>query len=58
MHRQVNVLKTRRMAEMKAEGMEYDERIEELDKVDYPKPEEELLYNTFQTFSQHLRVCG
>lgn len=50
---QVNVLKTRRMAEMKAEGMEYDERIEALEKVDYPKPEEELLSNTFATFREH-----
>ncbi len=51
--RQVSVLKTRRIAELKAEGMEYDERIAALESVDYPKPEEELLHNTFHTFAQH-----
>ncbi len=50
---QVNVLKTRKMAELKAEGVEYDERIEALEKIDYPKPEEEFLYHSFATFSEH-----
>ncbi len=50
---QVNVLKTRKMAELKAEGVEYDERIEALESVDYPKPEEEFLRHSFETFAAH-----
>ncbi len=50
---QVNVLKTRKMGELKAEGVEYDERIEALEKVTYPMPEEELLENTFRVFAEH-----
>lgn len=50
---QVNVLKTRKMSELKAEGVEYDERIEALEKITYPMPEEELLENTFRVFAEH-----
>jgi superfamily II RNA helicase len=50
---QVNVLKTRKIAELKAEGVEYDERIEALESVDYPKPEEEFLRHSFETFAAH-----
>ncbi len=50
---QVSVLKTRKMNELKAEGVEYDERIEALDEVEYPKPEEEFLVNSFSVFSEH-----
>ncbi len=50
---QVSVLKTRKLAELKAEGVEYEERMEALDEVDYPKPEEEFLVNSFAVFSEH-----
>lgn len=35
------------MAAMKAAGVEYDERIEELDKVNYPQPMREQIYDVF-----------
>jgi superfamily II RNA helicase len=35
------------MAEMKASGVEYDERIEELDKIDYPQPMRKQIYDVF-----------
>lgn len=50
---QVNVLKGRKVAELKAEGVEYDERMAALDEVDYPKPEEEFLQNSFAVFAEH-----
>jgi hypothetical protein len=37
---------------MKAEGIEYDERIELLEAVSYPKPLEELLEHAFEVYRQ------
>ncbi|MFJ4253852.1 DEAD/DEAH box helicase [Microbacterium sp. NPDC090003] len=39
------------VAAMKSEGIEYDERMELLEQVTYPKPLEELLTAAFETFS-------
>ena len=39
------------MAEMKMAGIEYDERIEELEKLEYPKPNREFIYSTFNAFA-------
>ena len=36
---------------MKAEGLDYDERMEALDDVEYPKPLDELLTAMFETFA-------
>src|SRR4029077_17185303 len=40
------------MAEMKAEGVEYDQRMEELEKLEYPKPKREFVYATFNAFAE------
>jgi hypothetical protein len=39
------------MAEMKMEGIEYDQRMEELEKLEYPKPNREFVYSTFNAFA-------
>ena len=39
------------VAAMKAEGIEYEERMELLEQITYPKPLEELLGAAFETFS-------
>jgi len=39
------------VAAMKAEGIEYDERMELLEQITYPKPLDELLTAAFETFS-------
>ncbi|MGO2748400.1 DEAD/DEAH box helicase [Microbacterium sp.] len=39
------------VAEMKREGIEYDERMELLEQITYPKPLDELLSATFETYS-------
>lgn len=44
-------LKSAKVAELKAGGVEYDQRMEELEKVTYPKPNEELLYDSFNRFA-------
>jgi hypothetical protein len=49
--RQVDKLKTLKMAELKAEGMEYEERIEALDKVEHVKPLRDFTYDTFNAFA-------
>jgi len=51
LYSQLNRCKTERMNELKAQGMDYDERIAELEKVEYPKPQREFIYNTFNEFS-------
>lgn len=51
--RQVSELKTRLVAELKADGVEYEQRMEALEKVEYPKPEAELIYETFNVFARH-----
>jgi superfamily II RNA helicase len=50
--RQLDKLKTQKLAELKAAGVEYDQRIEELDKMEYPKPLCELVYSTFNAFAK------
>jgi superfamily II RNA helicase len=47
---QLNKARGEAVAQMKAEGIEYDERIELLDDVTYPKPLEELLNHTFELY--------
>ncbi len=48
--RQLDKLKTERLAEMKAAGMEYDDRMAELEKLEYPKPNAGFIYDTFNAF--------
>ena len=49
---QLNKARGEAVAAMKAEGIEYDERIELLDDVTYPKPLDELLGHTFEVYLQ------
>jgi superfamily II RNA helicase len=51
LRRQVDKLKTEKMAEMKAADIPYDERIAKLDEVEHPKPLREFLYDTFNAFA-------
>ncbi|MGE5783622.1 MAG: DEAD/DEAH box helicase, partial [Myxococcales bacterium] len=50
--RQLDALKTRKMGELKAAGVEYEERIAELEKMTYPKPNAEFIYGTFNDFAR------
>jgi superfamily II RNA helicase len=52
LRRQVDKLKTEKMQEMRAAGVEYDERMEKLEQIEHPKPLREFLYETFNTFAQ------
>ena len=44
--------RSRAMAEMKADGVEYDERIERLQDVTYPKPLEDMLNEAFAQYCE------
>jgi hypothetical protein len=40
------------MAKLKAQGVEYEERMAELERVTYPKPNAEFIYDTFNTYAR------
>ncbi len=51
LRRQLDRLKGKAVAEMKAAGLDYDQRMEELEKLEYPKPLREFVYSTFNAFA-------
>ena len=51
LRKQLDKVKDQKMAEMKAEGIEYDQRMEELEKCEHPKPNREFVYSTFNNFA-------
>ena len=52
LQRQLDRIKTEKLAELKAAGVEYEQRIEELEKLDYPKPNAEFIYAAFNAFAE------
>jgi superfamily II RNA helicase len=51
LRRQLDKLKDRKVAEMKAEGIDYDQRMAELEKMEHPKPLRDFIYMTFNAFA-------
>ena len=51
LRRQLDRLKGLAVAQMKADGVEYDERMAELEKLEYPKPLRDFVYDTFNAFA-------
>ena len=51
LRKQLDRIKDRAVAEMKADGVEYDQRMEELEKLEYPKPQRDFIYDTFNAFA-------
>jgi superfamily II RNA helicase len=49
--KQLDRAKGEAIARMKAEGLEYDERMKRLDEVEYPKPNRDFVYATFNEFA-------
>ena len=52
LRRQLDQLKTQAVAEMKLDGLDYNQRMEELEKLEYPKPNREFIYSTFNAFAE------
>lgn len=51
LRKQLDKVKQAKLIQLKAEGMEFEERIAELDKLEYPKPNREFIYETFNEFA-------
>ncbi|HVY29089.1 MAG TPA: DUF3516 domain-containing protein [Polyangiaceae bacterium] len=52
LRQQLDKLKGEKVAELKAAGVEYDDRMAELEKLEHPQPNAEFLYNAFEAFSK------
>jgi hypothetical protein len=52
LYKQLDKLKGQKVAEMKGAGVEYDERMAELDKLTYPQPNAEMIFETFEAFAK------
>lgn len=51
LHAQIDKLKSQKMAELKSEGVDYEDRIEQLEKVEHPKPLKDFIYSSFNAFA-------
>ena len=51
LRRQLDKLKAAAVAEMKAAGLDYEERMAELEKLEHPKPLADFVYATFNDFA-------
>ncbi len=49
--KQLDVIKRDKLMELKAQGVEYEERMAELEKLEYPKPLRDFIYGTFNQFA-------
>jgi superfamily II RNA helicase len=49
---QLDKLKGETIEALKAQGMEYEQRMEELEKLEWPKPNRDFIYDTFNAFSE------
>jgi superfamily II RNA helicase len=52
LRQQADALKRAKLAELKQAGVEYVERVAELEKIEYPKPQAEFIYETFNAFAR------
>jgi hypothetical protein len=51
LYAQISKLKEQMVAELKAQGVEYEDRMEKLEKVEHPKPYRDWIYNMFNEFA-------
>ena len=52
LRKQLDKVKGQAIAEMKMQGMDYNQRMEELEKLEYPKPNRDFIYSTFNAFAE------
>lgn len=50
LRKQTDKIKTALMAQLKEEGMDYEDRLEALDEVEHPKPGKDFIYATYNEF--------
>lgn len=51
LRRQLDKVKSEKLAEMKADGVPYEERMAELEALEHPKPNRDFIYATFNEFA-------
>jgi len=51
LYAQEDKLKSELIARLKTEGVEYEERMAQLERVSYPKPKADLIYHTYNTYA-------
>jgi hypothetical protein len=51
LRRQLDKVKAAAISQMKAEGVPFEKRMEELELLEYPKPNRDFIYSTFNEFS-------
>jgi len=51
LRKQLDRIKGRAIAEMKMQGMDYEDRMDALEELEYPKPHREFIYTTFNEFA-------
>jgi len=51
LRKQLDKVKSQAVADMKTQGIEYNQRMEELEKLEFPKPNREFVYSTFNAFA-------
>ncbi|MCX6544235.1 MAG: DUF3516 domain-containing protein [Acidobacteria bacterium] len=51
LRRQLDKIKDQAVAQMKADGVEYEQRMAELEKLEYPKPLRDFIYVSFNAFA-------
>jgi superfamily II RNA helicase len=51
LRQQLDAIKRVKLGELKMAGVEYEQRIEELEKLEHPKPLREFVYETFNAFA-------
>ncbi|MGV3771990.1 MAG: DEAD/DEAH box helicase [Verrucomicrobiales bacterium] len=51
LRKQLDKIKSAKMAELKNDGMPFEERLLELEKLEYPKPNRDFVYSTFNEFT-------
>ncbi|MCC6523902.1 MAG: DUF3516 domain-containing protein, partial [Polyangiaceae bacterium] len=52
LRKQLDHMKGELVAELKAQGVEYEERMAALEKLEYPKPNRDFVYATFNDFAE------
>lgn len=56
--KQLDKIKTQVINELKEDGVEYEQRMEELEKLEWPKPLAEFIYETFNAFAERQPWVG
>ncbi len=52
LNKQLDVMKKAKLEELRAQGVEFEERVAQLDKMEYPKPLREFVYETFNEWKK------